>query len=975
MRTYTVKAGDSPASIAISFAGCPKCTEALVKSNPTKPAVRYPNGFVTFQSLNVGEQLRLPDEWFNGQLDALPQEYFERLPAMPPTGLGAFPVRQGPRQQPPAPTPPSECLANQKWLFGASIAVGANVFPKSNLISYGAFAQAAMGGANPPYNKAIDGVLYRFQQRGTTPTLTPATAQLVDIFYCGPKSIGIGAPAAPGTISTPPPGGAPQPPCCYSFDPQVAYTLVVWPIPGGVGGTPDPGNVLTDLGFNVTNIVANGDGSSTADVIWPGAASVSTTAQDGLNLLVFTDRSIVFTPQYGSQGALSNGTVSIPGRSVTINLPPGGNSQWIPPANWQGAPLPAGTLIQQPPQPDGPVTLTLGFGTTTVTGTINVGPIAGGTPEAMTVKFVANSGGSVFQAGETVVGSVTGQQAQVGVEFDNTIDGLLTLQNPTGFFGTSETIIGQSSGASAVVKYQYHNVLTSPTLGQIGVSSSTNQGTTIQMPYDAQPGDNILLYVQPMIDTTSTMADPTAILSNTGLTITSTLPQDPDDCSWGIHAVNNSGGVITINDQMSDPSTGATLWVKGLTANGVVVKALADVPAGIGGPTMTSCNAFTLTFLQSDCSPITGGTYDPTVGLAHMGLTNITPPTSGPDELGQWVVRGVWELGSGFTLPTSKHITITAFTDHGPAKNVATGNCATSLPFTITPGDTVNMIVRPVAAPGQPMTNPVAVLTGLGFTNITPASTYSDCTFVMTADYSGNGNLQITDPLVSPGFGAMWVVGCAVNSTTIKDANWIQLQPEDLTLAACGAYTVFFTYAICPALTGAPGSWDPTADLQALLPGFKLAPGPNEYGEWSATGVWQGADQTVIPGSSGNITFTFVVDYGPSQGCTPPPVPCVAPQVADSVTGACGAACSDGSAPASGVCAGCVAPQVADSVTGACGAACSDGSAPQNGVCPQPVKAAPPVTPPAAATTSTGTVVAVGAAVVAAGVAGYFLLA
>jgi len=82
MRTYTVQPGDSPANIAArsDMAGCPKCAHALVKSNPHKANVRLPNGFLTFRDLRVGEKLHLPDEWFDGRLDALPPAYFAALP-------------------------------------------------------------------------------------------------------------------------------------------------------------------------------------------------------------------------------------------------------------------------------------------------------------------------------------------------------------------------------------------------------------------------------------------------------------------------------------------------------------------------------------------------------------------------------------------------------------------------------------------------------------------------------------------------------------------------------------------------------------------------------------------------------------------------------------------------------------------------------------------------------------------------------
>jgi hypothetical protein len=80
MRVYEVRPGDSPAKIAIQHAGCPKCAIDLVRANPHKRMVMHPNGFMTFGSLRPGEQLYLPDKWFNGELDAMPPEYFAALP-------------------------------------------------------------------------------------------------------------------------------------------------------------------------------------------------------------------------------------------------------------------------------------------------------------------------------------------------------------------------------------------------------------------------------------------------------------------------------------------------------------------------------------------------------------------------------------------------------------------------------------------------------------------------------------------------------------------------------------------------------------------------------------------------------------------------------------------------------------------------------------------------------------------------------
>jgi hypothetical protein len=82
MRSYVVKQGDSPGSIAVEFASCPKCSRDLVLhlGNAHKPIVTHPNGYVTFKSLRVGETLRLPDKWFEPRFELLPPCYFASLP-------------------------------------------------------------------------------------------------------------------------------------------------------------------------------------------------------------------------------------------------------------------------------------------------------------------------------------------------------------------------------------------------------------------------------------------------------------------------------------------------------------------------------------------------------------------------------------------------------------------------------------------------------------------------------------------------------------------------------------------------------------------------------------------------------------------------------------------------------------------------------------------------------------------------------
>ncbi len=80
VRVHEVQAGDSPASIAITHAGCPKCSIDLIRANPHKPTVTYPNGYVTFKELRRGEKLNLPDKWWSKEFDELPSSYFAALP-------------------------------------------------------------------------------------------------------------------------------------------------------------------------------------------------------------------------------------------------------------------------------------------------------------------------------------------------------------------------------------------------------------------------------------------------------------------------------------------------------------------------------------------------------------------------------------------------------------------------------------------------------------------------------------------------------------------------------------------------------------------------------------------------------------------------------------------------------------------------------------------------------------------------------
>jgi len=93
VRVYTVQQGDTPSSIAArdDMAGCPKCAKDLVEANTHRASVRHTNGYLTFaEPLAVGENLWLPDKWFDGTLDRLPRSYFDDLPKVP-AGLGELP--------------------------------------------------------------------------------------------------------------------------------------------------------------------------------------------------------------------------------------------------------------------------------------------------------------------------------------------------------------------------------------------------------------------------------------------------------------------------------------------------------------------------------------------------------------------------------------------------------------------------------------------------------------------------------------------------------------------------------------------------------------------------------------------------------------------------------------------------------------------------------------------------------------------
>lgn len=106
MRQYVVQPGDSPAKIAATFGGCPKCARDLVAANPHKASTVHPNGFVTFRELQVGETLNLPEIW-EGDNDRRPPEYFKSLPYADGVTLG---VGMACRPAPRMPT-----LADSEW--------------------------------------------------------------------------------------------------------------------------------------------------------------------------------------------------------------------------------------------------------------------------------------------------------------------------------------------------------------------------------------------------------------------------------------------------------------------------------------------------------------------------------------------------------------------------------------------------------------------------------------------------------------------------------------------------------------------------------------------------------------------------------------------------------------------------------------------------------------------------------------------
>ncbi len=134
MRTYVVRPGDSPASIAAqdSHAGCPKCANLLPAANPDLPTVTYPNGFKTFKELRVGQVINLPDAWFDGTLDRQPQSYFNALPYADGVTPG---VGQAPAL---APQPLPAAVEKKSLSTGAVVGIGLVAATVAGGITYAA---------------------------------------------------------------------------------------------------------------------------------------------------------------------------------------------------------------------------------------------------------------------------------------------------------------------------------------------------------------------------------------------------------------------------------------------------------------------------------------------------------------------------------------------------------------------------------------------------------------------------------------------------------------------------------------------------------------------------------------------------------------------------------------------------------------------------------------------------------------------
>lgn len=66
MAHYIVQPNDTSIEITLKFTGCPKCVRTLTEANRHKPTIVYPNGFVVFRDLTVGESLQIPPSWLDG---------------------------------------------------------------------------------------------------------------------------------------------------------------------------------------------------------------------------------------------------------------------------------------------------------------------------------------------------------------------------------------------------------------------------------------------------------------------------------------------------------------------------------------------------------------------------------------------------------------------------------------------------------------------------------------------------------------------------------------------------------------------------------------------------------------------------------------------------------------------------------------------------------------------------------------------
>jgi hypothetical protein len=217
VRTYVVQPGDSPARIAIQFAGCPRCAIDLTTSNPHKPTVIHPNGFKTFRDLRVGETLSLPDKWFSEEFDRLPPSYFARLPHSDGVTPGAVGDSTDPA------SPPSG---------GYAPVVVIPAFP-SAVVSAAQAAASALG-ADPNYcasvrqaGSAVNAAVHAFKTAwnssqsapvpiGTSNYEAPTADALMQVIGSAPPACSAAPPPAPAPIPyvppPPRPGSAAQPP-------------------------------------------------------------------------------------------------------------------------------------------------------------------------------------------------------------------------------------------------------------------------------------------------------------------------------------------------------------------------------------------------------------------------------------------------------------------------------------------------------------------------------------------------------------------------------------------------------------------------------------------------------------------------------------------------------------------------------------------------------------------------------------------